>query len=545
MSDFCHYCNYQARGVEFLCNPSASSACAPCQTLSEIDQKIKETRRMLIGLAKERQELKKQANHNHDRIIHHLPLEVASKIFELSMPWDVEKLDIPRASKYAISAPFILSSVCRRWRDIAHSTPQLWANLIICDRNPHFCTLPAPSIVEDMIVRARNFPLSIIFYGIYESNQAVAIRKIIYLLARHSKRWADFRYEGPSQLLSYLPTDDEDLPLLRRLHLTVTHGSGVDVNKTSFNLRVRRLNALSITGVRLEADNLDWNNLQKLELSLRPQHECFEALMRAPNLTRCILRQIPYTFSQFHPKVPIRRPSLQHLEITDGYFYQFILKSFIYPSLSTLVLGSNKIAFKPIPLIVEYINKSECALESLSLLNTEVVDSDIGALCNGIPTLQYLQISLSNTSSTEAAGILSAHLAEFFVIDGRKKPRYLPDLRSLILTMSKDLQPDWSDLRLLPDIFGTPMTTDTANGSASRYATERHRHALESVSISVNRFDRMKKPELYDAIGRQTLERIVWLRSNAGVRWTLRIGKDGEDVIGPALDWFKMKSSVD
>ncbi|KAF9475118.1 hypothetical protein BDN70DRAFT_996657 [Pholiota conissans] len=553
-SDFCYYCNNPDVGAERQCALADPEACAPCQRLSELDGRIEETKRMLVGLAKERQDVKERMNHVHDRVIHRLPLEIASRIFEWAMPWDEVDFDKFFAPTYMKSAPFVISSVSRQWRNMAHSTPRIWTNILLWDRGYDAFTLPSPSIVEDMISRACNFPLFIDFYArdSLQSDHAVALADI---LVRHSRNWVQLTYEGPFNLIPhFLPKDEDNLPLLRRLHLTNVNLTDFPVR--SFDLRVVELEALLISGFKFTANRLNWKCLHELEINdISSLTDCYAALQNSYHLTRCILRE-PTMFLDYNPdellvsRPPLFHPNLQYLEIAGHPLYGDILQYLDCPSLHTLVLGCHRPYSRraDIPLVVQFVNRSCRFLESLSIIRAQFLDSDIDMLCSDFYALRCLHLSIPAGSAEMAVKVLFTHLAEFVIIDGEKMPRYLPNLHSLTVTMNQP-GPDFNHWHLLPDIFG--ISTHIVDGGT--YSTERHRHTLKSISVSLHQpydyfspRDYPSKSEIYESFGRHALERIAWLDAEAGVKWTIRMGNpmyELEDVFRPALDWCRSSAA--
>ncbi|KAF9473796.1 hypothetical protein BDN70DRAFT_924979 [Pholiota conissans] len=551
--DSCHYCNYFGK-KEYLCNPTHIDACLPCLKLFELEEKIKETRKMLVELANERQQLKIRANHNHDRIIHHLPLDVAGEIFMQCMPEDVESICLDNASRYTLSAPFVLSAVCKQWRTMAHSTPQLWKALPLCggedSEDQEYPPFPAAAVVENWIERAGNYPLSInlcVLHGTSDSiniafpeiKEPTLLMKIIGILNRHSDRWVHLKYKGPSYLLSYMPDDTYVLAQLRQLHIWVSRGfTEHSVRQhnpcpTTLDLRPVGLKTLSIMHLAVEMDNLKLQHLTELVLGTTSLSECFEALQNCPNITRCTFRR-PARRSYHHiaPSSTIVHHNLQYLEITGSFLYREVIRYLSCPSLKTLAV-SPSIMPGGMPLITEFLERSRCSLESFYFKKVTLSDADIDLLCQAMPTLQHLHVELFNALSTQTARNLFKRLAEFLSVDEGKEPRYLPFLRKFIL--GEDCQDDVSHWKLLPEIFGTLSPTP---GS---YLVEQHRHMLEFVSVSVSsNLAQKPKSQIYETLGRDTLERILNLEDD-DIGWQLTYGGDGEDIIDGAMEWYREK----
>ncbi|KAF9478339.1 hypothetical protein BDN70DRAFT_880120 [Pholiota conissans] len=450
MSDYCHYCNYFDDEEEYICDRTNPNVCKPCQKLRELETKIRETRKMLVGLANERQKLKEEANRIHDRIVHRLPFEVVADIFEMCLPQDVMNIDLHRANRYTISAPFILSAVCKLWRTITHSTPQLWKNLLLCGgegtEEKSYFPLPDTNIVEEWIQRAGAYPLSISLCmrreerSIIRADEPSLTMNIIGILNRHSDRWSQLKYEGPSYLLSYF-RNDEDLPQLRQLRIDAFHIYGsLDGDQRTLKLRPSQLNALTLRSLVLDVGAFNWQELEKLDIGPTLLSHCFAILQKGSQLIRCIFRYLSKGEFCFPPPQIIFHQKIQHLEITESPWYKDIIENLACPSLKKLVLSSNRP--DTMQVIADFLMRSDCALESFSLETEHMSESDIFLLYQAMPTLQHLCIYASRASSPPIGRILFSSLAEFSITNGKREPLYLPFLNSLKL--DEDIQFDLS-----------------------------------------------------------------------------------------------------
>ncbi|KZP22610.1 hypothetical protein FIBSPDRAFT_738857, partial [Athelia psychrophila] len=73
--------------------------------------------------------------------------ELVAHIFELCLPED--RLGVYRMAE----APLLVSQICRGWRHVALSTPNLWTRLSVAPRLPHEAPL-APVLWVTQIVKA-------------------------------------------------------------------------------------------------------------------------------------------------------------------------------------------------------------------------------------------------------------------------------------------------------------------------------------------------------------------------------------------------------
>ncbi|KAF9475111.1 hypothetical protein BDN70DRAFT_884122 [Pholiota conissans] len=512
MTKPCQYCDYIPDPN--LCNPA--DACESCRELAEVEEQIRKT---LIHLAKERQRLKEKINHTHDRMIHRLPVEVASIIFEFCVTGcrnGVIGADLSRSSRYTISAPFILSAVCRQWRMIVHSTPQLWNTLLLYAR-PNY--LLPPNLVEHSIDHSGDLPLSInIYFPSYFAQNSVD--HIIDVLNRYTHRWSQMKYIGPSDTFMKLASSNQDLPQLHTLYINPLNDTSHDPSRSeAIKLNSKRLSCLKLFyAVRLGVQDLGLNlqYLKKVELLYTTLYECLDVLRKAPGLRECTfmaenLRDVVRSSDALPlPRNIVIQPEMYSLDISGSILHSSILKELTCPSLTTLTLRfrGEKV---DMPLILKFLVASGCCLERLSLIYAELSTQDVTALCKTLPTsLQYLHIY--HHRSLPSIRALFEYLGEFTLVNGVQLPRYLLTLRSLFIEEDSS-QKDWSHWLLLPKIFGTP--------AIDSYATQRHRHQLKSVVISVKyRWSRPAVPRYIEAES-EAMKRILWLYHQEGVNFGL------------------------
>jgi hypothetical protein len=85
-----------------------------------------------------------------------LPPELLGEIFRYCLPQDYDELG-------AHKAVMLPSHVCKRWRDVALSTPALWTNIVlhVTDKTLESQT----ALVTDWVSRSGNLPLSFTLEG--------------------------------------------------------------------------------------------------------------------------------------------------------------------------------------------------------------------------------------------------------------------------------------------------------------------------------------------------------------------------------------------
>ncbi|KAF9480611.1 hypothetical protein BDN70DRAFT_599743 [Pholiota conissans] len=91
--------------------------------------------------------------------------------------------------------------------------------------------------------------------------------------------------------------------------------------------------------------------------------------------------------------------------------------------------GCNKV---PMAVVVDFLQKSGCSLERFSLLGA-MDKSNVTSLCQGMSTLQHLQIDFSDFPSVLELNAFLTLLAECLFFNGEIKFRCLPMLSSITL----------------------------------------------------------------------------------------------------------------
>lgn len=129
-----------------------------------------------------------------------LPTEILQQIFKYCLPND--RYVIP----HILSAPLLLCQICRRWRDIAQATPELWSSIDVHDWGVWTAELYT-AMVARWLAAARTRPLAVSvvclqkwdWFRQYDSTQSGLFR----LLASHSGRFHDLHIQASR---SYIDT---------------------------------------------------------------------------------------------------------------------------------------------------------------------------------------------------------------------------------------------------------------------------------------------------------------------------------------------------
>ena len=248
-----------------------------------------------------------------------LPPEVLIYIFKLGsrMLQDDPILgsSIPRP------LPLVVSAVCRQWRDIAVTTPDLWTNLVIKHPRPY-------GWVPLSLQRSAESPIDITI-DCRSTNLLTApvVDQLMTRLMVHLPRWRRFALNSTDPATIYAVgrrLADSSAPMLRHLQLSLSGSSG---NQEVLLPEIFQGGAEALTSVRYDSLCTPWTapplvnltvlDLRWLWLQTRLQYEQFRAVLAAsPNIRALILRGTYIHLHSGRQYPPLAIPTLRYLEVS-------------------------------------------------------------------------------------------------------------------------------------------------------------------------------------------------------------------------------------
>ncbi|KXN91037.1 hypothetical protein AN958_03104 [Leucoagaricus sp. SymC.cos] len=132
-----------------------------------------------------------------------LPAEILQEVFFWCLPTPAnhnEHLVFMRRETFTspAHAPLLLCHVCRHWRDIALSSPNLWATLSVIVRLG--VAIPASDLATAWLSRSGALPLNLALYQQNESSaNCAAAARILEIFEERASQWGSVRFElsGP------------------------------------------------------------------------------------------------------------------------------------------------------------------------------------------------------------------------------------------------------------------------------------------------------------------------------------------------------------
>ncbi|KAJ7156544.1 hypothetical protein C8R43DRAFT_1106117 [Mycena crocata] len=278
-----------------------------------------------------------------------LPNEITSEIFLHFLPPYPE---CPPSS--GLLSPTLLTHICRKWREIALSTPTLWRAIWLdSDIQPDFGS--RKQILESWLVRSCSCPISI---KVFDSCDSVE-EDILQALIPHGLRWEHLEVDLDGAPLHII---DGLTPLLRELKLNLDGSLSCLVSlKDAPLLRTVFLNDGATTNMILP-----WAQLTSLTLDDVYPKDCTPILLQTYNLVRCQLNIMRDWRHAIEPDVKL--PCLESLVLVGKYGeVTEYLGTFIVPALRKLELPEMYLKPDPVSVLTAFISKSGCKLQEVRM----------------------------------------------------------------------------------------------------------------------------------------------------------------------------------
>ncbi|KDR69828.1 hypothetical protein GALMADRAFT_230486 [Galerina marginata CBS 339.88] len=364
-----------------------------------------------------------------------LPFEITAEIFafytETQHNCDVN-------SKSGMSAPLLLAAVCKTWREIALTTPQLWTTINIFI--PSFAKIPfLTELAESWMKRSGDLPLNIkvsisgSILSRVKSHQE-DISRIFDSIRCVSPRWRRLALEIPADLYHDFLGPLTDAPLLCDLRLIpiVYQDSLKD---DGFHLsNTPRLTHLQISRIFVSTISIPWQNLTAIEAASIYIDEMIELLRSSNQLVSSKFTDIVGNGEIFpFPSTPLVHQYLKYLEVSprdidDISEFPLFLQNVTFPSLESFVYTIR--AGFPVDDILSLFDRSQCSVKIFKMAvpeaddDLDVTEAELIRLLEGIPTITDLSVSLLDQN-------LPTIFSDHFISRLYLTPNFLPNLEVL------------------------------------------------------------------------------------------------------------------
>ncbi|CAA7264343.1 unnamed protein product [Cyclocybe aegerita] len=403
--------------------------------------------------SKEIDTLKATINDAHDPMFRIFSPELVSLIFTFSVH-EGEEAQIPeqrgcrrRLRQNGPRMPIVLSAVCRRWRDISFSTPQLWTSIFIkFDEADSAPTQQArANFVQEWLSRSGQLPLSIaiafdtiVVSGRSKLDSESMFYPIVEIINKCSSRWRTLDVQVPGSLLPRIRGNSTGRSILEDIRIIRTDWPLYTESLKRFRLECVKPSPTRVAMSRLDLRSLGilWDNVTHLDAMGLNLADCVKVLQKAPRMTHWRLDYIPDIEDVDNAadgcKTLIIHHSLQSLDLWYITYPQLLLDQLTLPSLRHLRYhcSSFPTSLSSLKLLLERSSSLLLTLEIDLAVDGNKDHQDCIDLLRSVPTVRDLKLNSTQNMDT------------FFDLLGRtsmphtlqEKDRFLPHLRRLSFT---------------------------------------------------------------------------------------------------------------
>ena len=424
----------------------AEGSCSICRKLDELNGNIAGIKGFLEHAVEQRRAYLEEVNHCHDPI-QRLPVEIAAAVFSFCLPrpasLDVFDVDEETRDDLAIHPiQFLLGSVCRYWRQVVCSTPQMW-NIIWVPIS--LCTPKVRSeILAEWLARSGQLPLYVSMFYIgfdYEDEDDVprpgtvawsSIRCMMNMLYLNVNRMRVLHLSllGPQfscfeQLQDANPATGAATTtscILDKLFIEV-----LDFASPTFKLRSRVLSPTHVSLYRIEPEEvgIQWEHVTRVEAVDILIDAALEIPKMAPRLQ--FLKLEHYDADEVGNNPPILHSSLKYLDFAAPSVLPNFLDFIKCPALEEL---STRLYDDSVTL-QNFIKRSECSLKKLTLVSP--FNQQLVSILRLTPSLTHL--SLKNFRFPDDFLEIFKKTAYFEQGAFDRQGSFLPNLRSFTCTV--------------------------------------------------------------------------------------------------------------
>lgn len=326
----------------------------PLKEISQLNEKILRLQATINDLSRRRDELSKFVEDHRVLLsgVRRLPEELIQQIFLHCLP---TKRNAVMSSD---EAPVLLGRICKSWRQISSSFPQLWSSLHIPIPDAPFLKeqgltklYQRAEIVKAWLERSGCCPLSLsVTFGPEDpaanSELPFAVNYLLHIIACYSMRWKDVDFYLPFSVydscLSGL--QEADVPVLEKIRLRCFFRYTSSISNCQPIIPMFQVSSLRQVDLCLRYEDytatnfvLCWECITHLSLVTQggwgpagpgiPMWKALEVLENCPRLVSCRMEVESQPLRQ-RSMSPITLPCLCSLEILEGTHNVAILAAF-------------------------------------------------------------------------------------------------------------------------------------------------------------------------------------------------------------------------
>jgi len=342
-------------------------------------------------------------------ITNKLPVEIISKIFGLTTPDNTDDTleELPEAETlWTIK----LGAICKFWRQIAWTTPQLWNKVAIAidTANPH----DNLAHTVQWISRSRNLPLIIRIYALYEHDDKVydptdnsttpPYTLILDEIAKWSHRWKYINLDMPAGFMMYVFQRAIQFPMLEAMHIRPSSWGEKYDDCQLFATVLPSPRRAFLGFFDTYQCNLNFERITEISLFAPTFPQMIKLLQCASMLESLAVQSIQESFEELdeHISLPLTHQKLAKITVNrttcDWFFYQFV-RSITLPNLQILVAGIQD--EEETQILAATLTRSSCPLKTLELAVANISYEEVYSILRASPFLTHLDLYFMQDTS--------------------------------------------------------------------------------------------------------------------------------------------------
>ena len=408
--------------------PDGISTNDPHTDIVELDSIITYVEDLRLKLLSKRAAFRSAINEIDSPIIRFLPPEILSRVFTLCSI-DFVLFEAEEDEQHCVT-PLFFGSVCRRWREVAWSTPELWTYIPVHLTSQNFDITRVIQICSQWLDRSGELPLNIRISFDAKANYSVSeiqegVDSLIATLLHYSRRWRYLDIRTPFSLRLV----HDECPLEYLCIDLRSNASRYTLPPSSMNCQcLPNLRKLYLSSVSLDHLHIQWDNITHIKLA-SPFHifDCQNIFQRCPKLVYCSFSSV-ITKGGSAILGTIRLPSLKFLELGHSDHEWYSTDSLVPSNFELPALEELRYRYLNSPSETRSLSSllkcSSSRLQSLVLDSTRVTWDDLGPLLKLLLDLKKLSFktgffyyALFTELSRTAEGFL-------FQLDASRSPEH-------------------------------------------------------------------------------------------------------------------------
>ena len=392
--------------------------------------------------------------------VQHLPCELLSEIFLHYAGGGVDTVS-------TIRMPLLTTQICKEWRAIAISTPNLWCRLFLSINERQAAS--HSELAGTFLARSGSCPLTL--YIFWKEPPYTSSHPVLDIIAQHSHHWYKVSLFLPKRAFPAFSAIKGCLPLLIELSLQFPSPFGLTMDDFFPDLvlpemfeSAPQLRCFESINLSPYVFRLPWAQLRRCIMSAAVD-ECIDILRRSPNLEEC--RFTCHLSFYTRPLVMVQLSHLRSISIMRSTWNSSVDVNHLFEYLTSPLLRSLELYDLQStlgPQFFSFLSRSP-DIERLGLRRTSLTDEDVIQCLRALPSLIHLDIEEQRPGLTINHNLMNQLTCRRPSSEDGESPYLVPMLTSIRLRHDNH---DTTIDQVIVDMIQSRWTLDGTTGSRAQ-----------------------------------------------------------------------------